>query len=73
MGIASRRTAVTTLILAFAVLPTASHAAVTLVTTRAALGSDLIDWGKTTGGSTPVGFASADGIVGTTTSAGGDL
>jgi hypothetical protein len=52
---------------------TGADAGVALVTARAALGSDLINWGATTGGPTPVGFVSTDGIVGTTTSAGGDL
>src|SRR4051812_19403171 len=60
-------------ILATPLLPTAGHAAVTMVTSRAVLGSDLIDWGTTSGGPTPVGFVSTDGITGDTTSAGGDL
>ena len=75
----SLRTGAVTLALGFAtalaagLAPTAGHAAVALVTSRNDLGADLIDWGKTTGGSTPVGFVSADGISGSTTSAGGDL
>ena len=54
-------------------VPSGAPAAVTFVTARAALGSDLIDWGKTTGGPTPVGFVSNNGIGGNSTSDGGDL
>ncbi len=60
-------------VVATGLLPIAGHAAVSVVTSRNALGSDLINWGATTGGPTPVGFLSANGIAGTTTSAGGDL
>jgi hypothetical protein len=61
------------LIFGTALIPATGHAAVTVVTSRSALGTDLIDWATTTGGPTPVGFTSAQGIAGTTTSAGGNL
>jgi hypothetical protein len=54
-------------------LPSVGHASVALVTSRNVLGSDLINWGATTGGPTPVGFVSTNGISGSTTSAGGNL
>lgn len=54
-------------------LPTVGHTAVALVTSRGALGSDMINWATTTGGPTPVGFVSTNGVSGTTTSAGGNL
>jgi hypothetical protein len=67
------RPAVFTVIFATGTIPVAAQAGVALVTSRGALGPDLIDWGTTSGGSTPVGFVSANGIVGNTTSAGGFL
>ena len=61
------------IIIGMGMIPTAGDAGIVLVTSRSALGTDLIDWGTTSGGSTPVGFVSANGIAGTTTSAGGFL
>lgn len=73
MRLGIRRWASTTLVVSTFVFAATAQAGVALVTTRATLGSDVIDWGKTTGGPIPVGFVSNDGLVGMTTSAGGDL
>lgn len=73
MGVRSWLAVGAALVFATGGLPTAAQSAVALVTARAALGSDLIDWGKNPAGSTPFGFVTADGIVGAVTSAGGFL
>ena len=73
MTLRIRRLAAFAFIVEVGLLSTLGHAAVVGVTSRSALGTDLIDWGTTTGGPTPVGFLSANGVAGTTTSAGGNL